>query len=135
MAERARSASPYEDTIGFSRAIRVGERILVSGTAPVPPSGQAVPDAAGDQLRRCGEIIDEALRELGAGLGDVVRTRLFITDAADAEELGEAHMEVFGASRPAATMVVVAGLLDPSWKVEIEAEALIGAWAGTPTTE
>ena len=124
MVERSRSNSPYEDSIGFSRAIRVGDRILVSGTAPVPPSGHAVEESAGGQVRRCGEIIGQALQGLGAGLGDVVRTRMFITNTADAEEIGAAHMEVFGASRPAATMVVVAALLDPSWKVEVEAEAV-----------
>ncbi len=129
MAERARSGSPYEEAIGFSRAIRVGERILVSGTAPVPPPGQPVAGSAGEQLQRCGDIIREALEQLGASLGDVVRTRMFITDASDADEIGAAHNQVFGAARPAATMVVVAGLLDPAWKVEVEAEAL------TSTTE
>lgn len=126
MIERARSGSPYEDTIGFSRAIRIGDRVLVSGTAPVPPSGQPVEESVAGQLRRCGEIIGAALENLGAGLGDVVRTRIFITDASDAEEIGAAHREVFGASRPVATMVVVAALLDPAWKVEVEAEALVG---------
>ena len=138
MIERARSGSPFEDTIGFSRAIRFGDTVLVSGTAPVPPAGQPLARSAADQLRRCGEIIGAALEELGAGMGDVVRTRMFITDAADAGEIGAAHMEVFGASRPVATMVVVAALLDRAWKVEVEAEALVGAsavdGAGAPST-
>ena len=129
MIERASFGSPYEDRIGFSRAIRAGDRVLVSGTAPVPPQGQSVEESPGAQFRRCGEIIESALQEFGGGLGDVIRTRMFITDAADAEEIGLAHAEVFGPSRPAATMVVVAGLLDRSWKVEVEAEALLGASA------
>ena len=130
LIERANSGSPYEETIGFSRAIRVGDRILVSGTAPVPPPGEPVADSAADQFRRCGEIIATALSELGAGLGDVVRTRMFITDPADAGEIGAAHAEVFGAFRPVATMVVVQ-LLDPAWKVELEAEALLSDAAST----
>ncbi len=129
LIERVRSGSPYEETIGFTRAIRVGDRVLVSGTAPVPSPGEPAADSAAGQFRRCGEIIETALQQLGAGLGDVVRTRMFITDAADADEIGAAHAEVFGAARPAATMVVVAALLDPSWKVEVEAEALVGASA------
>lgn len=76
-------------------------------------------------MRRCLEIIVAALREAGAELADVVRTRIFITDASDADAVGAAHGEVFGEARPAATMVVVAGLLDPRWKVEIEAEAVV----------
>lgn len=118
------SGSPYEPTIGFSRAVRVGDRVLVSGTAPVWPDGSC-PDDAGAQARRCLEIIVTALAEAGAGPGDVVRTRMFITSAGEADAVGAAHGEVFAAHRPAATMVVVAGLLDPRWRVEIEAEALI----------
>lgn len=119
------SGSPYESRIGFSRALRVGERVLVAGTAPVWPDGACDPDP-GAQARRCLEIILSALREAGAGPEHVVRTRIFLTDAADWESVGEAHGEVFREVRPAATMVVVAGLLDPRWKVEIEAEAIIG---------
>lgn len=78
-----------------------------------------------DQARRCGEIIGAALTEAGASLDAVVRTRVFIVDAAHAEEVGRAHAEVFGGAAPTATMVVVAGLLDPAWMVEIEAEALL----------
>ena len=122
---RIRSGSPYEDTIGFSRAVVVGERVLVSGTAPVPPPGEPVPGGADDQMRRCGEIIATALAAAGTGLDRVVRTRMFITDPADAEAIGAAHAEIFGDARPAATMVVVASLLDPSWKVEVEAEAVL----------
>jgi enamine deaminase RidA (YjgF/YER057c/UK114 family) len=118
------SGSRFEPEIGFSRALRVGNRVLVSGTAPVWPDGSCDPDP-GAQARRCLEIILGALAEVGAGPEHVVRTRMFLTDAADWEAVGRAHGEVLGTVRPAATMVVVAGLLDPRWRVEIEAEALL----------
>ncbi len=121
---RVSSGSPYESTIGFSRAVRVGERVVVAGTAPIWPDGSCDPDPA-RQARRCLEIIVRALAEVGGRPEDVVRTRMFITDAGVADEVGRAHGEVFGSIRPAATMVVVAGLLDPRWAVEIEAEAII----------
>lgn len=120
------SGSPYEGEIGFCRALRVGDRVLVSGTAPVWPDGSCDPDP-GAQARRCLEIILAALAEAGAGPEQVIRTRMFLTDAADWEAVGRAHGEVFGTVRPAATMVVVAGLLDPRWRVEVEAEALVDA--------
>jgi enamine deaminase RidA (YjgF/YER057c/UK114 family) len=125
MAERRHvsSGSPYEPKIGISRAVRVGGRVLVSGTAPIWPDGSCDPDPAA-QTRRCLEIIVAALREAGAEPADVVRTRMFITDAADSEAIGAVHAEVFGEARPVSTMVVVTGFLDPRWKVEIEAEAL-----------
>jgi enamine deaminase RidA (YjgF/YER057c/UK114 family) len=98
--------------------------VLVSGTAPIWPDGSCDPDA-GVQARRCLEIIVDALREVGADPADVVRTRMFIVDPADAEAVGTAHRDAFGKAGPTASMVVVAGLLDPRWKVEIEAEAQI----------
>lgn len=124
MSDRANisSGSPFEQTIGFSRAVRVGNLVVVSGTAPVYPDGSC-PDDAGIQARRCLEIIGSALDEAGSNLSQVVRTRMFLTSASDATSVGDAHAEVFGDVRPAATMVVVAALLDPRWKVEIEAEA------------
>jgi enamine deaminase RidA (YjgF/YER057c/UK114 family) len=118
------SGSPYEQPIGFSRAVRVGDRVVVSGTAPVWPDGSCDPDPEA-QARRCFEIIVKALGEAGAGPEHVVRTRMFLTDAADWEAVGRAHGALFREVRPAATMVVVAGLLDPRWKVEIEAEAIV----------
>lgn len=118
------SGSPYESVIGFSRAVRAGDRVLVAGTAPVWPNGSCDPDA-GQQARRVLDIILGALREAGAGAEHVVRTRTYITDAAYGEAVGRVHGEVFGSVRPASTMVVVAGLLDPRWKVEMEAEALL----------
>ena len=127
MADRRHvsSGSPWEPKIGISRAVRVGDRVLVSGTAPIWPDGSCDPDAA-VQARRCFEIIAAALREAGADPADVVRTRMFITDPADGEAVGGAHAEAFGDARPVSTMVVVTGFLDPRWKVEIEAEAMIG---------
>ncbi|MFL5761387.1 MAG: RidA family protein [Thermomicrobiales bacterium] len=122
--QRIRSGSPFEETIGFSRAMRVGDRILVSGTAPIWSDGSCDPDPEA-QARRCLEIIFTALRDAGAGPEHVVRTRVFVTDASYADAVGRAHGATFAKVRPAATMIVVAGLLDPRWKVEIEAEAII----------
>ncbi len=118
------SGSPFEPTIGFSRALRVGDWVLVSGTGPVVPGG-GCPDGAGAQARRCFEIIQVALAGAGAGLDDIVRTRMYITSAGDAAAVGAVHGELLGHVRPAASMVVVAGLLDPAWRVEIEAEAVL----------
>jgi len=121
---RVSSGSPFEPVIGFSRAVRVGDRVLVSGTAPILPDGTVKDDPA-DQMRRCLEIVETALSEAGASIDDVVRTRTYLVDAADGDAVGRVHGEVFGAVRPASTMIVVAGLLDPRWKVEIEVEALV----------
>ena len=122
--QHVRSGSPFEDKIGFSRAVRTGGRVLVSGTAPIWPDGSCDPDA-GAQARRCFEIIAIALGEAGATLDDVVRTRMYLTSAGDAGPVTDAHRAAVGTARPAATIVVVVGLLDPRWKVEIEAEAVV----------
>jgi enamine deaminase RidA (YjgF/YER057c/UK114 family) len=122
--QRVSSGSPFEETIAFSRAVRVGDRVLVSGTGPIWPDGSCDPDPR-SQAHRCIEIIVGALEQAGARADQVTRTRMYITDPADAEAVGSAHAGAFGDARPAATMVVVAGLLDPRWKVEVEAEALI----------
>lgn len=119
------SGSPYEPVMGYSRAVRIGDRVLVAGTAPIWPDGSCDPDPAA-QARRCLEIILAALIEAGASVDDVVRTRMFVTDAAYADEVGRVHGEVFAGVRPASTMVAVAALIDPRWKVEIEAEAVLG---------
>ncbi len=126
MAERLRvfSGSPYEPAIGISRALRAGDRVLVSGTAPIWPDGSCPADAEA-QADRCFEIIAAALAEAGAAAGDVVRTRMFLTDAGDWEAVGRAHGRAFGEARPVSTMVVVSGFIDPRWKVEIEAEAIV----------
>jgi enamine deaminase RidA (YjgF/YER057c/UK114 family) len=122
---RIASGSPFEPEIGFSRALVAGRHVHVAGTAPVPPPGDKLaPDAYG-QARRCLEIVVAALREAGAGPEHVVRTRTYLTDAADWRDVGRAHGEVFGEVRPASTMVVVSGLLDPAWKVEFEADAIL----------
>ena len=122
--QHIRSGSPYETTIGFSRALRVGDRVLVSGTAPVWPDGSCDPDPY-VQAKRCFQIIEDALREAGARIDQVVRTRMFLTSAQFADAVGKAHGEVMAKARPTASMIVVSALLDERWKVEIEAEALI----------
>ncbi len=124
--QHARSGSPYEAAIGFSRAVRVGDRIVVSGTAPVEPDGSSTPGDAEAQARRCLEVILAAIAQLGGRAEDVVRTRVYLTDAADADAVGRAHGAVFGDIRPASTMLVIAALLRPEWRVEIEAEAITG---------
>jgi enamine deaminase RidA (YjgF/YER057c/UK114 family) len=126
MTRRAvQSGSRFEAQIGFARAVRTGNRIVVSGTAPIWPDGSCDPDPEA-QAARCLEIIAAAVVSLDGAIADVVRTRMYLVDAADAEAVGRAHARVFGDVRPAATMVVVAGLLDPRWRVEIEAEAECG---------
>jgi len=103
----------------------VGSTVHVAGTAPIPPDGSPTPESAYEQARLCLRIIAEALGRAGASVEDVVRTRMFVTDAAHWPDVSRAHGEVFSEIRPAATCVVTA-LLDPSWKVEIEADAVIG---------
>ena len=123
MRQNIPGTSPYEPVIGFSRAVRVGDSVHVAGTGPV---GADLADA-GPQTRHILEIIRGTLEKAGARLEDVVRTRMYLTNVDDWEAVGKAHGEFFGNIRPAATMVVVAGLLQPTWRVEIEADAVIGA--------
>jgi len=122
--QHIKSGSPYEARYGFSRAVRVGDRVIVAGTAPIPAGGDQVAASAYEQMMRCGEIAIAALAEAGASADNVVRTAMYITDPTEADEIGRAHSELFGSAAPAATMVV-AQLLDPSWKVEIEVEAIV----------
>jgi enamine deaminase RidA (YjgF/YER057c/UK114 family) len=122
--QRISSGSTYESSIGFSRAVRVGRNVYVSGTAPIWPDGSCDPDPE-IQSRRCLEIIVEALAQAGASARHVVRTRMFITQPGDADAVSRAHGAVFGDVRPASTMVVIVGMLDPRWKVEIEADAVM----------
>ncbi len=122
---RASSGSPFEASIGFCRAVRAGDRILVSGTAPVEEDGSSTPGDAGAQAERCLAIIVRAIEQLGGSAEDVVRTRMYLTDAADADAVGRAHGRWFADVRPASTMVVVAALLRPEWRIEIEAEAVV----------
>jgi enamine deaminase RidA (YjgF/YER057c/UK114 family) len=116
--------SPYEQTVGFSRVVVVGRDVRVSGTAPIPRDGEPPDDAYG-QAKLCLEIIGEALSAAGASFDDVVRTRLFLVDADDFEEVARAHGEVFSAIRPASTALVVKALLDPRWRVEMDADAVL----------
>lgn len=125
MSDRKRifSGSELEERYGYARAVVVGDRILVSGTAPIWPDGSCDPDP-GAQARRCLEIIRTALEKADSSLGEVVRTRMFVTDASHADAVGAAHGEVFAENPPVTSMLVVAGLIDERWKVEIEAEAV-----------
>jgi enamine deaminase RidA (YjgF/YER057c/UK114 family) len=113
--------SPFEPRIGFSRAVRIGNAVHISGTGPVGADQASVED----QARHIFKIMEQALAEAGATLRDIVRTRMYLTHAEDWEAVGKVHGELFGAIRPAATMVVVAALLNPSWRIEIEAEAIL----------
>ena len=119
------SGNAMEAEVGYSRAVRVGSGVWVSGTCAVWPDGSVDPDVTA-QSRRAFEIIGAALQELGASFDDVVRTRMYVVDAADFPALAAVHAEVLGAVRPATTGVVVRALLDPRWKVEIEVEAVVG---------
>ena len=121
MRQNISGGSPYEPIIGFSRAVRVGHTVHLAGTGPVGADNE---DAAG-QTRRIFAIAEKALAEAGASFSDVVRTRLYLTHAEDWEAVGRVHGEFFGNVRPAATMVVVAKLLNPAWRIEIEMEAVI----------
>lgn len=121
MRQNISGSSPFEPIIGFSRAVRTGNTIHVSGTGPVGADEASVEQ----QTRRIFAIIGQALATAGAGFADIVRTRIYLTRAADWEAVGKVHGEIFGDIRPAATMVVVAALLNPTWRVEIEADAVL----------
>lgn len=116
--------SPYEPVVGYSRAVVAGDRVHVSGTAPIPRDGSPPPEDVYEQARLCLEIIGEALTRAGTSLDNVVRTRTYLTDAAHFDGVAQAHGEVFADVRPANT-TVIAALLDPAWKVEIEVEAVL----------
>jgi enamine deaminase RidA (YjgF/YER057c/UK114 family) len=118
------SGTAFEARVGYSRAVRAGDRIHVSGTAPIMPGDADPPADAYEQARVCLERIARVLAEAGSSLDDVVRTRIYVTDASLIDEVGRAHREAFATARPATTGVVVQ-LLDPRWLVEIEAEAAI----------
>jgi enamine deaminase RidA (YjgF/YER057c/UK114 family) len=119
------SGSRYEPIVGYSRAVRVGDRVFVAGCAPIMPDDADPPPDSYGQAKRCIEIIGRALEEAGGSLADVVRTRVYLTPAADFEDFGRAHGEAFGEIRPANTTIVVAALIDPRWLLEIEAEAVL----------
>jgi enamine deaminase RidA (YjgF/YER057c/UK114 family) len=120
------SGSPYEPKVGISRAVRVGAVVTVSGTAPLGPDGQTVaPGDAGAQARRCLEIIAAALDQAGASLKDVVRTRTLLTHIDDWQVVAAVHGEFFGEIRPANTIMQVVRFIDPDWRVELEADAVL----------
>jgi enamine deaminase RidA (YjgF/YER057c/UK114 family) len=113
--------SPYESVIGFSRAVRIGNNIHVSGTGPIGADEANV----ADQADQCLTLIAAALKQAGSSIEHVYRTRIYLTRASDWEAVGRIHCKFFSITRPAATMVVVAALLNPAWRVEIEADAYI----------
>jgi enamine deaminase RidA (YjgF/YER057c/UK114 family) len=117
--------SPMAATVGYSRAVRVGPHVHVAGTAPIMPGEADPPPDAYAQAKRSLEIILDALQEVGAGPEHVVRTRAYLVDADDWKDVGRAHGEVFSSVKPVTAFVVVKGLLDPSWRVELEADALV----------
>lgn len=120
------SGSKWEPVVGYSRAVRVGKQVFVSGTAPVAEGGGThAPGDAYAQTKRCLEIILKALAEAGASAKDVVRTRMFVTDISRSDEYGRAHGEVFGDIRPATAMIGIAALIEPDMLIEIEADAII----------
>lgn len=126
--QRVFSGAPWEARVGYCRALRAGDRIFVTGTAPVAEGGAVhAPGDAYGQARRCFAIIQEALAGVGATLADVTRTRMFVTDIDRWEEFGRAHQEAFGAHPPTTTMVEVRRLIHPDMLIEIEADAVVGA--------
>ncbi len=126
MRQNISSGSPYENIIGFSRAVRIGKLLAVSGTGPIAPDGStASPGDAYGQAIRCLEIIKKAVEDSGAKMENIFRTRIYITDASLQSEVGKAHSEYFRDIRPAATMIVVKGLVREDWLVEIEAEGVL----------
>lgn len=121
-----RSGARWEPLVGYSRAVRAGNFIAVSGSAAVGPDGELVGEGdAYRQAQRCIEVIRDALEQAGAGLGQVVRTRMFVTDIEQWAEIGRAHQEAFADVMPATSMVEVTRLIDPRMLVEIEADAII----------
>jgi len=124
--KRVFSKAPWEQIVGYCRALKAGNHIFVTGTAPVDESGTGVhaPGDAYAQAKRCLELIERALRQLGASRENVVRTRMFVTDISRWAEYGRAHAEFFGSDRPTTTMVQVNALIDPKMLIEIEADAI-----------
>ena len=119
------SGSPYEPQIGFSRAVRIGPFVAVSGTTPIAPDGSvAAPGDMYGQTKRCLEIISQAIAQAGLSMDSVIRTRVMLTDMSRWKEAAKAHGEVFGKIKPASTFVEIKGLVEPGWLVEIEADCV-----------
>jgi enamine deaminase RidA (YjgF/YER057c/UK114 family) len=120
------SGSTFEPAIGFSRAVRVGPHIAVSGTAPLAPGGgTASPGDLYAQTKRCRDIIEKAVNDAGGKREHIVRTRMFLKDMKNWQEAGRAHGEFFKDIRPASTMIQIVQAIDPSWLIEIEADAIV----------
>ena len=126
------SGSPWELIFGYSRAVRVGGHVFLGGTPPLWPDGTVDPDPV-VQAERCMELIEKALMEAGGRLDDIVRTRVYLVDAADFAAVTRVHGERLGALRPANTTVIVAALANPEWRVEIEVDAVIGSRVREPS--
>lgn len=124
MRQNISSGAPWEDQVGYCRAVRVGNTIEVSGTAPVR-DGKTTGDNAYEQTKVCLEIIKEAIEKAGGSIEDVVRTRMFVTDISQWVAIGKAHGEVFSKIKPATTMVEVSSLIEPDMLIEIEATAIV----------
>jgi len=122
------SGSPYEPRFGFSRAVKTGRVIAIAGTAPLDADGRTT--GTGDvevQARRCFQIIESALKQLGASLSDITRTRVLLTRVEDWQKVAAVHGEFFGGIRPACTVMQVSRFVDPEWLIEIEADAVLDA--------
>ncbi len=122
MKQRVSSGSPLESVIGFCRAVRTGNQIMVAGTAAIEPDGSSTPGDAAAQMERCCAIIAKAIKELGGDIDDTVRTCIYLTDRTDFDAVAAVHGRWFGRARPATTTIIVAGFIRPEWRVEIEAE-------------
>ena len=121
---RVSSGSPLEPVLGFCRAVRTGQQIMVAGTAPIEPDGSTTPGDAAAQMERCCAIVAKAIADLDGSIDDVVRTSIYLTDRADFDSVARVHGKWFGAARPACTTLIVTGFIRPEWKVEIEAEVM-----------
>jgi len=121
---RVSSGSPMEPILGFARAVRTGNQIMVAGTAPIESDGSTTPGDAAAQMERCCAIVAKAIADLDGSIDDTVRTCIYLTDRADFEAVARVHGKWFGTARPATTTLVVSGFIRPEWKVEIEAEVM-----------
>lgn len=124
MRKRVSSGSPLEPVFGFCRAIRIGDRIVVGGTAAIEPDGSSTPGGAAAQMERCCAIAAQAILDLGGHIDDAIQTRVYITSAGISAEVMAVHKKWFGGAMPVTAVIVVAGFVRPEWEVEIEVEAV-----------